>query len=127
SQVTRNQDAHTVNPLDAKSDHELAADERLRVAIRGVTLDPAKPEDRTERLLREPTPIPLGGKRRQQVLHLGGDLFPRERDIEACRTKITVPLGNFILQDRAATEDLPHQLREETMILVRVVKPRTDD
>src|SRR5262249_51142906 len=110
----------SAGPSWASAETELSCEERLRIAFGSSALH--APESRqTEKGL----PVePLLGPLRREVRHEQFDLAlqntGRNRHVKVGLAKVSIPLGDLVLEDAMIAERIPGQPARLPMILVRV-------
>ena len=118
------EDPHRV---DAPSQRELAAVERLRVPARRARLGPAQAHEPEEELLVEPVLFALARERLSQQARLLACELLRHRDEDVRRAEVAVVLRDLVLEDQVVAPGVPRQLAHEAVILVQVVPRVRED
>lgn len=101
------------------SEDELSAIERFGVP--GGGLHSTKPQYGTKRFFVEPVLSALRGIAIHQLPDLPVDIALIEDDKPRGAAQISIILGDLILQDEVISECVPGQLREQPVILVKVM------
>lgn len=99
----------------------LPAEEGLGVPCGGSAFHSAQAHQRKECFFGEPVLICLSPKESAQMLCLPSANLLVQTDKEIGVSKITVVLGDLVLQDQVTSESIPREVRQKPVILVAVI------
>src|SRR6266545_156742 len=111
----------------ATRQHHLPHIEAFRIPGRRVRLQPTQPHHRPKCVCAEPRAVELAREVREQQLDLprGGGLV--QGDEQHGSAEVALVLGDLVLEDQVVAEGVPGQLRDQAVVLVRVVAARGQD
>src|SRR5689334_5264687 len=113
--------------IAAPSEHRLIAIEAFRVSVFGIALHAAKPHQSQESFLLEPVFALLGAEGLEQKPQLFPVNSVFERNEEVGRSHIAVVLRDLILQNHVVPEGVPGQLRDQAVVLMRILAVMGED
>src|SRR3954468_22136722 len=108
--------------LGSPLDDQLADVEGLRVSLGRMGLEAADAEQRQEGLGGEPGPLALRREAAQEQVGLSAGGRLRQTDERVGRPEVALELRDLVAPDRRRPDDLPRELGEEAVVLVRVVE-----